>query len=193
MTIDTKYLRELTAKTDIPWLAEFDMRLNNDEMILAVTAINALPALLDSHDRVILRETCFDYCRGKLIEAGHDCAAPLEAQVRSIIKIEQSLREQLAAANDETMKAQGAVGGGADDARWKPGTTAVDTLISERDAANAEVERLRDIAGKYIDAKSNMKSDLKYAEIFLTEAREKRDAANARADDLQKRLAKYEP
>ena len=57
---------------------------------------------------------------------------------------EHQLREELAAAKadrEQVTKAQEAMGNGADDSRWRPGETAVDALIRERDEAKARAER----------------------------------------------------
>ena len=53
------------------------------------------------------------------------------------------LQNLLRAEREQATKAQEAMGNGADDSRWRPGETAVEALIRERDAARTEAASLR--------------------------------------------------
>lgn len=199
--IDTKRLRELIAKgasDNAPYYFA-DM---NDFSAFIREAYTTLPALLDSHDRVtefaqrIIDKNTENSDLIVQLAAANAGVERLRTELNGAEQEVISAYAERDAANAEIMKAQDAVGGGADDARWKPGTTAVDTLISERDAANAELERLKVECreSKYAFEKAVAFNNGAHIRNYreMVDAVKERDAANARADDLQKRLAKYE-
>lgn len=79
----------------------------------------------------ICSERCPSYDGKRCDITGFRPSRVCEPAVREIIK-------QKDEASADTIKAQEAMGNGADDSRWKPGERAVDALIRERDQLRAK-------------------------------------------------------
>lgn len=104
-----------------------------------------------------------------------------------------ALREQVDRLNGEEWKAMAAMDHGIDDSRWVPGTTAVDSLVAERDSFRAQVAALREQvrqAAEWIDAVTlerdsacaqvaALREDIRKTAEVLDDCRE--DAATLRA------------